>query len=180
MWSGHTEKGKKSAREAADGLKLLLPLLRARGQTFACAESCTGGLLSAVIASFAGVSDVYLGSIVAYANQLKQDFLDVPKTLIAAHGAVSAPVAKAMAEGVRKRMHADWAVSITGIAGPNGGSEDKPIGTVWIAVIGPGFERVERYQLLGVRTEIQSMSALQAVLMLRQAVGLEQFVAASL
>ncbi|MDL2288077.1 competence/damage-inducible protein A [Oscillospiraceae bacterium OttesenSCG-928-F05] len=111
----------------------LFALLREKGLTFAAAESCTGGMLSSRLTDLAGVSEVFLGSVVAYANAAKTRLLGVPEALIAKHGAVSEPVAKAMAEGVRERFGADIAVAITGVAGP-AASEEKPVGTVFIAV----------------------------------------------
>lgn len=108
--------------------------LRSRGETLALAESCTGGLVADSITSLAGSSDVFLGSAVTYANSAKQELLDVPEALLTEHGAVSAPVAEAMACGARRQFGADYALSLTGIAGPSGGSEEKPVGLVYIAL----------------------------------------------
>jgi nicotinamide-nucleotide amidase len=113
---------------------LVLQRLRERRRTLACAESCTGGLLLARLTDVPGSSDVLLGGVVAYANAAKTALLGVPEDLLAAHGAVSEPVAAAMAQGVRARLGADLGVATTGIAGPSGGSEAKPVGTVCFGI----------------------------------------------
>lgn len=112
-------------------------LLLARGETLATAESCTGGLVGGACTEVAGSSGWFVGGVVAYANEVKESALGVPSQLLAAHGAVSAEVACAMAAGARKRLGSTWAVSVTGVAGPGGGSVEKPVGTVWFAVAGP-------------------------------------------
>jgi nicotinamide-nucleotide amidase len=109
----------------------VLDTLRARGWRAATAESCTGGLVCATLTHVAGSSDVVDRGFVTYSNQAKTDLLGVPPTLIAEHGAVSAAVAERMALGAIERSLADVAVSITGVAGPGGGSADKPVGLVW-------------------------------------------------
>ncbi len=116
---------------------VVIASLRERGQTLAVAESCTGGGLGASLTSVPGASEVLLGGVIAYANPVKRDLLSVPQELLDRHGAVSDPVAIAMAEGVRRCTGADWGVAITGIAGPGGGSETKPVGLVHLAVVGP-------------------------------------------
>ncbi|MEB3353985.1 MAG: competence/damage-inducible protein A [Cyanobacteriota bacterium] len=116
---------------------VVLAQLRQRGQTLAVAESCTGGGLGAALAAVPGASEVFVGGVIAYANSVKQELLRVPAELLAAHGAVSDPVAKAMADGARRVTGADWALAVTGIAGPGGGSAEKPVGLVHIAVAGP-------------------------------------------
>jgi len=122
----------------ADSLaSVVLQLLRQRGQTVAVAESCSGGGLGAALTAVPGSSEVVLGGVIAYANAVKQSLLRVPAELLNRHGAVSDPVAAAMAEGVRRCTGADWGLGITGIAGPGGGSDDKPVGLVHIAVAGP-------------------------------------------
>lgn len=103
-------------------------------KTLACAESCTGGLIAHKVTRLAGVSQVFMGGVVSYANQAKQDLLDVPQDLLARHGAVSAEVAAAMAEGARRKFGADIAVSTTGVAGPTGGTAEKPVGLVWLGL----------------------------------------------
>jgi nicotinamide-nucleotide amidase len=116
---------------------VVLAQLAEQGQTLAVAESCTGGALGAALAAVPGASQVWLGGVIAYANATKQALLGVPADLLERWGAVSDPVALAMAEGVRERLACDWAVAITGIAGPSGASAEKPVGLVHVAVLGP-------------------------------------------
>ncbi|MGA1004427.1 competence/damage-inducible protein A, partial [Vulcanococcus sp.] len=117
--------------------EVVLQQLRLRGQTVAVAESCTGGGLGAALAAVPGASDVFLGGVIAYANGVKQGLLGVPAELLQAHGAVSDPVAQAMAEGARRVTGADWGLAITGVAGPGGGSNENPVGLVHLASAGP-------------------------------------------
>jgi nicotinamide-nucleotide amidase len=109
-------------------------LLRERGKTIAVAESCTGGLVAERITDTPGSSAYFLGGVVAYANSAKKTLLGVPESILAEHGAVSEPVARAMAEGARERFGADFGVATTGISGPDGGTEAKPVGTVYVAL----------------------------------------------
>lgn len=119
-------------------------LLKENGKTLATAESCTGGLVGHLLTEIPGVSKNYLGGVVAYSNQAKRDFLDVPDETLAAHGAVSAETAEAMAQGVRRRFQSDLAVAITGIAGPDGGSPEKPVGLVFASLASDrGFKTVK-------------------------------------
>ena len=139
-------------------------LLRTGGYSFAAAESCTGGLLLSRLTDVPGSSDYVHGGIVAYDNDAKIAWLDVPRALIAQHGAVSEPVAIAMAEGIRALTGADVAVAITGIAGPGGGTPEKPVGTVVIAVLAP--ERaayVRTYSFLGGRDMVKFQSTQAAL-----------------
>src|SRR5262249_2870782 len=115
----------------------------------ATAESCTGGMVAGLLTEIAGVSAIFPGSIVAYANEAKRDLLGVPEELLEAHGAVSEPVALAMARGALARLGADLAVSTTGIAGPGGGTALKPVGLTFIAVAGIGEERCRRFRFTG-------------------------------
>lgn len=112
--------------------------LRSRGLTLALAESCTGGMVAARLTDVPGSSAYVRGGVVAYSNDVKRDTLNVPPALLEVHGAVSEPVAEAMAVGVRRAMNADLGVSVTGIAGPDGGTDEKPVGTVCFSVAGPG------------------------------------------
>lgn len=111
----------------------LADALRARGQMIATAESCTGGLIAGTCTDLAGSSDWFERGVVSYSNAAKTELLGVPAALIDAHGAVSEPVALAMAEGVLQRSHAQRAVAVTGVAGPGGGTATKPVGLVWLA-----------------------------------------------
>jgi nicotinamide-nucleotide amidase len=148
---------------------VVLQLLRARGQTLAVAESCTGGGLGAALAAVPGASDVFLGGVIAYANAVKQGLLGVPAETLAAHGAVSDPVAQAMAEGARRATGADWALAVTGIAGPGGGSAEKPVGLVHLAVAGPEGCQSEgvRFGSSRGRSWIQTLTAGEALNRLR-------------
>lgn len=122
------------SRELTDLNTVVLGLLEARGLTVAVAESCTGGLVGASLTDEPGSSSVFRGGILAYADDVKRDRLCVPAELLAAHGAVSGPVAEAMAAGAREAVGADIAVSVTGIAGPGGGTDAKPVGTTWFGL----------------------------------------------
>lgn len=116
---------------------VVLAGLRQRGQSLAVAESCTGGGLGAALAAVPGASDVFLGGVIAYANAVKTQLLGVPAELLREHGAVSDPVARAMAEGVQRLTGSTWALAVSGIAGPGGGSAEKPVGLVHLALAGP-------------------------------------------
>ncbi|MEQ1666167.1 MAG: CinA family protein [Bdellovibrionales bacterium] len=148
-------------------------LFLARGLTLAVAESCTGGLLSAAIASRPGVSKFYLGGVVSYHRSVKNEILGVPLSLIQVLGEVSEPVAREMASGVRAALKSDWAVAVTGVAGPSGGTVDKPVGMVCFSVVGPGgFSLVETKYFSGAaisRVEIQNKSVQHALEMLLNA-----------
>jgi nicotinamide-nucleotide amidase len=117
-----------------DQAALLLDACRARHVKLATAESCTGGLIAAVLTAIAGSSDVVERGFVTYSNEAKAELLGVPMALIDAVGAVSEPVAQRMAEGALQRSHADIVVSVTGVAGPGGGSAEKPVGLVWFGL----------------------------------------------
>lgn len=142
---------------------LLLAALRLRGNSLAVAESCTGGLLGGRLTETPGSSDVFRGGVIAYSNRAKGDLLDVPIALIEAHGAVSREVAEAMAAAVATRFGADTAISITGVAGPGGGSAEKPVGTVWFGLLQGGVVDSVRMQFPGDRSEVRAR-ATQAAL----------------
>ena len=148
---------------------VVLERLRQRGETLAVAESCTGGGLGAALAAVPGASDVFLGGVIAYSNAVKQGLLGVPAALLESHGAVSDPVAVAMAEGARRATGATWAIAVTGIAGPGGGSAEKPVGLVHIAVAGPDGCRSEgvRFGSSRNRVWIQRLTAGEALHRLR-------------
>lgn len=135
--------------------KVVARLLREQGQTLAVAESCTGGLLSSMITAVPGASAFYRLGVTAYHNEMKVRLLGVRDETLASHGAVSEQTAREMAEGVRRQAASTYGIGITGIAGPDGGSPDKPVGLVYGAVAGPAATQVYRLQLGGSREQIQ-------------------------
>ncbi|MBI4052011.1 MAG: competence/damage-inducible protein A [Elusimicrobia bacterium] len=149
-------------------------LLRRRRQTLAVAESCTGGLLSSRITSIPGSSEYFIGSIVAYSNSLKQKGLGVFKSTLNVYGAVSKECAREMADGVRKKMGATFGLAVTGVAGPSGGTPQKPVGLVYIALSGPRIEHLEKFVFPGDRANIQNRSTVYALNMLRLALALQK------
>jgi nicotinamide-nucleotide amidase len=144
-------------------------LLQMRGMTLAVAESCTGGLLAERITSLSGSSRYFLGGAVVYSNELKTQFANVPKAMIDQHGAVSREVAAAMAEGIRKRCLASYGIGITGVAGPSGGTEQKPVGLVYIALAGEEGTQVVERNFPGERKRIRQFATQQALEMIRRA-----------
>lgn len=143
---------------------------RAAGYTLGAAESCTGGLVGAMLTDVSGASAVFHGSIVSYANTVKEGVLGVPAAVLETDGAVSEACARAMANGARAALRCDVAVAITGVAGPGGGSPDKPVGTVWFAWAGPGLDgRVKRVQFRGDRARVRSLAAAYAIDVIRRA-----------
>ena len=159
----------------ADPLVDLAARLRARcvarGITVATAESCTGGLVAHLITEVPGSSAYLRGGIVAYADDVKRAALGVPAEVLAAHGAVSAQVAIAMADGVRRALGTDLGVAVTGIAGPDGGSDAKPVGLVYVAVAGLGAPAVRRFLWQGDRAANKRSSAEAALEMLLERVS---------
>ena len=147
------------ARDERPVAELVLDLLRARGLTLAAAESCTGGLVGALVTDVPGASDVFLGSVVAYADAVKRDALGVAAETLRAHGAVSAQAAAEMAAGVRRTLGADVAVAVTGVAGPGGGTADKPVGLVHLHVAAGDAESARELRLHGGRDEIRTRAA---------------------
>lgn len=143
-------------------------LLRREKQTLAAAESCTGGLLSHRLTNVPGSSDYFLGTAVTYSNAAKVDFLGVSPSLIRKHGAVSSLVARAMARGIRERARADFGLAITGIAGPSGGTREKPVGLVYVALAWAGGTRVLKNLFLGERKQVKFQSSQKALDMLRR------------
>jgi nicotinamide-nucleotide amidase len=139
-----------------------------RGKRLAVGESCTGGLIAGRITAVPGASDVFVGGVVAYANDVKTDLLDVPAATLETHGAVSEEAVQAMAQGVQRRFAADASVAVTGIAGPGGGTPEKPVGTVWLAArLGSATRAVKRV-FPGDRGEIRGRAAQAALDLLRR------------
>jgi nicotinamide-nucleotide amidase len=143
-------------------------LLRQRGLTAECAESCTGGLLGKRFTDAPGSSDYFLGGIIAYSNAVKVAQLGVDPEVLATKGAVSEEVAAAMARGVAKRLRADCALSTTGIAGPDGGTPEKPLGLVYLGCTITGETTVQRLMLWGQRAEVRERTAQAALSLLRR------------
>ncbi len=139
-------------------------LLKAGNLTLSCAESCTGGLLSSMITDTAGSSDYFLGSVVSYGNQAKIDLLSVNECSLSELGAVSQEIAREMAIGAAKRFSSDIGVGVTGIAGPGGGNEEKPVGTVYISLYFNGRTKVEKHIFSGQRADIKMRTAKTAML----------------
>jgi nicotinamide-nucleotide amidase len=154
--------------DGADLAAVVLDLCRARGQTIGVAESCTGGLLGARLTAIAGSSDVVVGGVIAYSNSLKTALLAVTPGVLAHQGAVSEPVVREMAAGARAATGASIGIGITGIAGPGGGSEEKPVGTVWIATDVEGAVESRRLRLIGDRIEVRQRAAQAALEMIRR------------
>ena len=143
----------------------LASALRARGWKIAAAESCTGGLIAAACTAVAGSSDWFERGFVSYSNEAKAELLGVPMALIQTHGAVSAEVARAMADGALVRSHAQLAVAVTGIAGPGGATPGKPVGTVWLALarVGGAGAQAELLTLAGDRAAIREQTVRHAL-----------------
>jgi nicotinamide-nucleotide amidase len=148
--------------------EIVLDLCRVRGLTLATAESCTGGMVASRLTSVPGASDVFVGSVVAYANGVKEAGLGVSAELIAEHGAVSEEVAAAMAAGARARLGADVAVAVTGVAGPGGGSPEKPVGLVFAHAVGPDGTKTVRTELPGDREMIRGRATAASLHLVRR------------
>jgi len=155
------------ARDERPVEELVLSLAGARGLRLATAESCTGGMVAARLTDVPGSSASFVGGVVAYADELKRAELDVPGDLLAEHGAVSAEVAAAMAEGARRRLGADVAVSVTGIAGPDGGTPEKPVGRVHLHAAGADGSLARMLDLPGERQQIRVRATVTALHLLR-------------
>lgn len=150
--------------------KAVAELLSANKLTVTCAESCTGGMLSARLVSVPGISDVYKTGVITYSNKAKRRLLGVKKSTLQKEGAVSAKTAEEMAKGAALTFKADAAVSITGIAGPDGGTEEKPVGLVYIACYVKGNVIVKKYQFTGTRDMVREASASAALSLLRECI----------
>jgi nicotinamide-nucleotide amidase len=147
--------------------QIVLELARPRGLTLVTAESCTGGMVAAELTAIPGSSDVFAGGAVTYSDRLKHELLGVPEATLEQHGAVSAETARAMAEGARRRLGADLAVAVTGVAGPGGGTEEKPVGLVYLHVSGPDGETERRMQWGGTRHDVRLRATAAALHLLR-------------
>ncbi len=154
--------------------KAVADLLLANNLTVTCAESCTGGLLSARLVNVPGISDVYKSGIVTYSNKAKRRFLNVKKTTLQKYGAVSRQTAEEMAKGAAAFAKADVAAAVTGIAGPDGGTEEKPVGLVFIACCVKGKTTVEKYRFSGSRSKVRESAAAAALALMRRCI-LEYF-----
>ena len=148
----------------------LVELYKSSGKTCATAESCTGGGIGAAITSVAGSSEVFLGGIISYANEVKRDVLGVAAQVLDEHGAVSSETAAQMAEGARRLTKADVAVAVTGIAGPGGGSAEKPVGLVWFGLATADGVRTEKAIFPGDREKVRSATVTHALGMLTTAI----------
>lgn len=153
--------------------RLIGESLREKGLKLALAESCTGGLASSMITDVAGSSEYFLGSVVAYDNEVKQAELGVRATTLRKYGAVSKETALEMARGVKKKLRSDISAAVTGIAGPGGGTKEKPVGLVFIAVSKGRTTTVQRFVFKGGRKSIKKQSAETALSMLSEALGLK-------
>jgi nicotinamide-nucleotide amidase len=159
---------RKSFSNGAEKIEVIVVrLLTQRKQTLALAESCTGGAIANRVTNVPGASKVFLGGIVAYSNAVKEKYLGVRAETLKQHGAVSEAVAREMAKGARKKFGADFAIAVTGIAGPGGGTKDKPVGTVFIALAGKFGVVVERKVNFGTREAFKQLTAQQTLEMLR-------------
>jgi nicotinamide-nucleotide amidase len=146
-------------------------LLRARSGTLSVAESCTGGLLAERITSIAGSSDYFVGGFLVYTDRMKGELLGLDEQLLRQHTAVSEPVAAAMAAAAKQRTGSTFAVSITGVAGPSGGTQESPVGTVFIGVAGPAGCRAHHFRFLGDRGRVRTLAAQTALDLLRRELG---------
>jgi len=149
----------------------IVRVLSERGETLATAESCTGGYIAHLLTNVPGASVIFRAGVVSYSNDAKEKFLGVSSETLAQHGAVSEPVAREMAEGVRRVSGTHYGLAVTGIAGPGGGSKEKPVGTVFIATAGPGKTIVRRQFNPGERVAFKEATARQALEQLRALIG---------
>jgi nicotinamide-nucleotide amidase len=159
------------SRDGARVEEVVARLLLLRGQVLGTAESCTGGMIGSRLTTVTGASAWYAGGVVSYSNEVKESALGVPAHLLRDHGAVSDAVAGAMATGARERLGCDWAIAVTGIAGPDGGTPDKPVGLVYIGIAGPDGVGVRELRLHGDRERIRQRSSTIALHLLREALA---------
>ena len=143
-------------------------ICESRKLTIAVAESCTGGLIGAALTEVPGISAYFLGGVLSYSREAKENLLGVPLSWMQTHGQVSLLVAKSMAEGACVALGSDWAVSVTGVAGPGGGSPEKPVGTVCFGVCGPGFVSYHGVNITGDRQAVRYGATVKALELLKQ------------
>jgi len=146
-------------------------LLKARGLTISTAESCTGGGIAALLTDIPGASEWFPGGFVTYSNEWKMKLLDVKQATLEQHGAVSSQTVGEMLDGLLKNGGADLGIAVSGIAGPGGGTPEKPVGTVYIGVAGNGWKRIERCQFSGSRADVRRATAETALEMMLEEVG---------
>jgi PncC family amidohydrolase len=156
--------------ESGDLAEAVVDVLRSQDMTLATAESCTAGLIAKRLTDHAGASDVFIGGVVAYHDSLKTDALGVSEEALERHGAVSEPVAIQMARGVVERCGADVGLAVTGVAGPGGGSVDKPVGRVWLAVSIGSEVTARSFDFMGDRTAIRERAAQAALALVLRAI----------
>ena len=166
--------GDRPAEDAASPAERLVAELKARGLTCATAESCTGGSVGGAITAVPGSSAVFLGGVISYANEVKRDVLSVPQEILDTHGAVSPECAERMAVGARRLLKADFAVALTGIAGPDGGSAEKPVGLVWFGLATKDGVRTEKVVFGGDRSAVRAQAVNHALGMLLSAADATQ------
>ena len=166
--------GDRPAEDAASPAERLVAELKARGLTCATAESCTGGSVGGAITAVPGSSAVFLGGVISYANEVKRDVLGVSQEILDAHGAVSPECAERMAAGARNLLKADLAVALTGIAGPDGGSTEKPVGLVWFGLAAPDGVRTEKMVFAGDRAAVRAQAVDHALGLLLSAADATQ------
>ena len=151
----------------------VLDEMRSSGLRLAVAESCSGGMLSHLLTRIPGSSEVFLGGVIAYSNDLKVRFLDVSRETLQREGAVSEQTALEMARGARRATGSDYAIAITGVAGPGGGSDEKPVGTVWIGIAGPNTSYAQLFRLGKRREDTIHRSSRQALFQLLKTIRAE-------
>ncbi len=144
--------------KTAEYVEYIVETLTKNGLTLAAAESCTGGMVSSAIVDYPGASNVFLDGIVSYSNEAKMKFLGVKSETLEKYGAVSSQTAQEMCEGAARESGADIGISTTGVAGPGGGTPEKPVGTVWIGIHTPNGTETKLLQLSGTRTEIREQT----------------------
>ena len=160
------------SREGEDLAASVGRLLRERGKTLAVAESCTGGMVAKLVTDVPGSSAYFLGSVVSYADAAKREFLAVEERTLREHGAVSAETAEEMARGALERFGADLAVGVTGIAGPDGGTPEKPVGTVWFALARRGASSIrKKREFLGDRLAVRQAASQFALELVRRGIA---------